>query len=426
MKRLILLLVAPCWSPLPTQGEGRSKNGTTTVSPALNCGPDQFACADGSKCITGRWYCDSSPDCLDGSDEPASCPAPTCPPGQFTCARSAKCIMEGWLCDGEQDCRIAAVEDASDEDPALCASAGGGGTSGGGRGACPVGHIACRDLSQCLAVELHCDKKVDCQDSSDEGPFCQDVPVGGGGGGCSAANCSHGCRLTREGPQCFCPPGKQPAGSLCVDANECGVAGTCDQICTDLVGGYKCACLPGYQLVPPASCRAVNTPPGEPPTLLFANSVDIQHVHLNGSLIARRKTQETLAIDFSHRNRSVCWIAHEQRQKEGVKTRQLDSYVGCSLVERLGEEQEGWRLPLSDLFSFDSVNQLAYDWAGGNWYFLDEGQEAIFMCRELAGRERLLCNLVVTVRSSKPRAIALDPSAGTVRYRTQFLLLPEG
>jgi integrin beta 2 len=335
--------------------------------------------------------------------------------------------MEGWLCDGEQDCHTAAVDDTADEDPALCAAnAGGSVLLGGG---CPAGHIPCRDLSQCLPVERHCDNRLDCRDNSDEGPFCQDVPVpvaidgsqGDSGGSCRALNCSHQCRRTRAGPKCYCPAGRQPAGSLCVDANECALAGTCDQICTDLAGGYKCACLPGYELVPPATCRAVNVPPGEPATLLFANSGDIQHVHLNGSLIARRRSQETLTLDFNHRNRSVCWINHRRHdsvQRGGSQPQPESSTVLCAPVDRLADEAAAaWALPPPDMFSMAGVNQLAYDWAGDNWYFLDEGQEAIFVCRQRPGRDRLLCNLVAAVRNSRPRGIALDPSAGTVSLK---------
>ena len=33
---------------------------------------------------------------------------------------------------------------------------------------------------------------------------------------------------------------------------------------------------------PPATCTAVNTPPEESPTLLLANSANVQHVSLEG------------------------------------------------------------------------------------------------------------------------------------------------
>ena len=48
------------------------------------------------------------------------------------------------------------------------------------------------------------------------------------------------------------------------------------------MGSYSCGCLPGYTFQPPAACTAVNTPPEEPPTLLLANSANVQHVSLEG------------------------------------------------------------------------------------------------------------------------------------------------
>ena len=65
------------------------------------------------------------------------------------------------------------------------------------------------------------------------------------------------------------------------------------------------------------------------------------------------------------------------------------------------------------LDSYSSVNQIAYDWAGGNWYFLDDSKEIIFLCQERKSRAKMMCLSIVSVRLSKPRGIALDPSEGT-------------
>jgi hypothetical protein len=56
-------------------------------------------------------------------------------------------------------------------------------------------------------------------------------------------------------------------------------------------------------------------PANEPASLLFANAVDVRHVHLDGSATHNEvvKTRETLALDFLHRNRTVCWISHNNR-----------------------------------------------------------------------------------------------------------------
>ena len=79
--------------------------------------------------------------------------------------------------------------------------------------------------------------------------------------------------MTWRGPQCFCPLGQKPAGTSCVDTNECE-NNVCDQICQvtnsifftyiwcvsftqllihtlnslvqDTVGSFTCSCVPGY------------------------------------------------------------------------------------------------------------------------------------------------------------------------------------
>ena len=173
-----------------------------------------------------------------------------------------------------------------------------------------------RDNATCLPVSKFCDGSIDCPDNSDEGHFCSLASS------CPKAGCSHGCAITWRGPKCFCARGREPSQkneTACVDQDECEIFGICDQKCTNLEDSYFCDCdSAGYELFDGSHCRAVNVPRSEPASLLFANSVDIKHVFLDGSAVsgdssAVVRTNETLALDFDHRKRQFCWIEHNRR-----------------------------------------------------------------------------------------------------------------
>ena len=81
-------------------------------SDEVNCRPpcseDQFACADGDKCIPAELACNYINDCGDFSDEIN--PDCICDSAyEFECDGGG-CINVAWVCDGETNC-----SDGSDE-----------------------------------------------------------------------------------------------------------------------------------------------------------------------------------------------------------------------------------------------------------------------------------------------------------------------
>ncbi|KAM9425856.1 low-density lipoprotein receptor-related protein 2 [Pholidichthys leucotaenia] len=121
------------------------------------CAPDQFRCDEG-KCIPATWVCDTTRDCLDGTDEPLSCEdqIKTCSPSEFTCT-NGNCIPESMVCDGNNDCG-----DSSDEAPELqCGQR----TCSSNEFTCPTWHAG---HPRCIPLNSVCDGDKDCVDAADE------------------------------------------------------------------------------------------------------------------------------------------------------------------------------------------------------------------------------------------------------------------
>ena len=96
-----------------------------------------------------------------------------------------------------------------------------------------------------------------------------------------------------------------------------------------------------------------------------------------------------------------------ERSQQNVQ--QGGARMRCASVLRM---EETYELPEPDLLSYAGVAEAVWDWSGGNWFFLDSVQEAVFLCRWKPDIGTMKCRTVLSQDVSKPRGIAVDPAAG--------------
>lgn len=107
-----------------------------------------------------------------------------------------------------------------------------------------------------------------------------------------------------------------------IDIDECEQPGSCDQICINERGSYRCDCYPGYKLIPSENttlirhkCRAI----GPDPQLLLANRAAIRQFDIATNkyhpLIS--KLESAVALDYWHQNKTLVWsdVSKEQVNK---------------------------------------------------------------------------------------------------------------
>ncbi|XP_006893357.1 PREDICTED: endosialin [Elephantulus edwardii] len=107
---------------------------------------------------------------------------------------------------------------------------------------------------------------------AEDGHSCEEV--------CGQGQCEHRCELGGpRGYNCVCNLGFRPSEEdphRCVDTDECQIAGVCQQMCVNYVGGFECYCSEGHELEADGiSC----SPSGAPGPSI---SQDLGHEFLDG------------------------------------------------------------------------------------------------------------------------------------------------
>ncbi|XP_066473947.1 prolow-density lipoprotein receptor-related protein 1 [Tiliqua scincoides] len=322
----------------------------------------------------------------------------TCSPKQFACKDQITCISKGWRCDGEKDC-----PDGSDESPDICPQSK--------VSRCQPNEHNCLGAELCIPMTKLCNGERDCMDGSDEGAHCRELLTN-----CSAMGCQHHCVPTLNGPACYCNNSFQLAddGKSCKDFDECNVYGTCSQTCTNNHGSYTCSCVEGYLLQPDhKSCKAKNEPVERPPVLLIANSQNIMATYLNGGPVPNitpTSTKQTTAMDFNYVEDTVCWVH--------VGDSSLQTILKCAKIPNLKGFVEEWSINIS--LSLHHVEQMAIDWLTGNFYFVDDIDDRIFVCN----KNGVTCVTLLDLELYNPKGIALDPTMGKVFF-TDYGQIPK-
>ncbi|KAK5614742.1 Exosome complex protein [Crenichthys baileyi] len=201
---------------------------------------------------------------------------------------------------------------------------------------------------------------------------------------------------------------------VCADFDECSVYGTCSQTCTNTDGSYTCSCVEGYLPQPDnRSCKAKNVPVDRLPVLLIANSQNIQATSLSGSTVhslLSTSTKQTTAMDFLYAKETVCWIH--------VGDSPSSTHLKCASIPNLKSFTEERVINIS--FSLHHVEQMAIDWLTGNFYFVDDVDDRIFVC----DKDGQTCVTLLDQELYNPKGIALDPTMGKVFF-TDYGQIPK-
>ncbi|XP_019869028.2 low-density lipoprotein receptor-related protein 4 isoform X2 [Aethina tumida] len=341
------------------------------------CVSGEYKCKSG-RCIPERYKCDKQQDCDDNDDE-ENCQvaeSKTCSPDSFTCDNGV-CILHTWRCDGFHDCTHgedeANCEIKCDESKFPCSGPGPHDNS----------------TYMCINKKHVCDGYKDCAKGEDEGncPTKRECEPG--------TKCKQLCITTKDGKNgCSCLPGYYLAkdGYSCEDIDECMYATdpVCSQTCNNTIGSFRCGCMTGYVLRPDLrSCKAV----GAPPTLLFANRIDIRQVSLSNNKYTAilKGLHNAIALDYHYEKKYIFW-----------------SDVSMDVIRRAYVNGSG----VTDIIKWglEAPGGVALDWIHDLLFWTDSGTRRIEVA-SLDGQQRAI---IIANEIDKPRAIVVHPGEALI------------
>ncbi|KAL1512556.1 hypothetical protein ABEB36_002135 [Hypothenemus hampei] len=301
------------------------------------CQKGHFSCPNNqSICLSESAKCNGTKECPKGEDE-ENCN--NCGPFSFECGNK-KCISSSWICDGTDDCG-----DHSDENVTLCQKSELHSTN-----TFRFAHIPCEDgfrckSGTCISLDMLCNEKHDCFDSSDEGGLCSKS--------CDSMNspCEHECIRTPSGPMCKCKTGFRLMGDghSCKDINECNQnPPVCSQLCHNTNGGFSCDCFEGFNLRgDKKSCKST----GEPMSFIYTVDNEIREIFQKNNtlkILYAEQIPKIIALDVNCKNRMILFSIENSPTIQMVN---LDS-LKQSYMEHVGYPKK-----------------IAYDWSTNNIYF---------------------------------------------------------
>ncbi|XP_060531905.1 low-density lipoprotein receptor-related protein 4-like [Cylas formicarius] len=341
------------------------------------CVSDEFKCKSG-KCIPRRFVCDNQKDCDDNEDE-VNCDYSknkTCSSDEFTCP-GGDCILKTWVCDGLDDCPKGEDEQnceiVCDESKFPCTGPGRNDTS----------------TSFCIGLKHRCDGIPDCPKGEDE-RNCSKTRD------CERnTKCKQLCITTANGQKsCSCLNGYRLAqdGYSCDDIDECLYATdpVCSQTCNNTIGSFKCGCMTGYILRPDLrTCKAV----GAPPTLLFANRIDIRQMSLSNTKYTQilKGLHNAISLDYHYKKRLIFWsdVSMDRIKRAFINGTQIETVVSSGL---------------------ESPGGIALDWIHDLLFWTDSGTKRVEVSN-LDGTQRAI---IAASELDKPRAIVVHPGKALV------------